>query len=88
MANYYENVYAKVTVPDFQNQWTNNTEAQAWREDAGASLSSAFGDVVDDIDADMSTLSVEIDETFSPPSGPGLSEYDTNSGYKFELERP
>lgn len=88
MANYYENVYAKVTVPDFQNYWTNNTEAQAWREDAGASLSSAFGDVVDDIDADMSTLSVEIDETFSPPSGPGLSEYDTNSGYKFELERP
>jgi len=73
MSNYYENVYAKVTIPDFHRYWTNNTESQAWREDAALAFIKAFDNVNDD--ADQTTLSTEIDESVDQNYEEGVNFY-------------
>ena len=95
MANYYENVYAKVTVPDFENYWTNNTEAQAWREDVGKSIGAAFENVNVEIQVDAVTLNAEIPEASVPFSMQGDVPFDASglfedpsNNYDLQLERP
>ena len=85
MANYYENVYAKVTVPDFERYWTNNTESEAWRQDVGISLGKAFENVINDIDS--SNLNTEIPEDVDTES-PGIYEYNNSTDYQRKLRRP
>lgn len=91
MSNYYTDIYAPVTIPSFVQFWTNNTEAQAWREDAGKSLSSAFKkssiNLNMDINASINHANIDI-----PPGGSmyiKLDGMDAYQGYDsgIELER-
>ena len=67
MSEFYQNVYAPVTVPSFVRFWTNNSESQAWSEDMGKMIGGAMKKVGNDID----DLAAKIQDTeiSVPPAG-------------------
>jgi hypothetical protein len=84
MSEYYKNVYGPVTVPSFAQFWTNNTEAQAWREDVGASLESAFVSLATDSDVSESVANSEIDLNADPnEAGPALERHRLYSNHSY-----
>jgi hypothetical protein len=91
MSNYYTDIYAPVTIPSFVQFWTNNTEAQAWREDAAVGLSAAFKQTSINLNMDID-VSIEHANIDIPPGGSVYIEVDGTDAYQgydsgIELER-
>lgn len=94
MSEFYQNVYAPVTVPSFVRFWTNNTESQAWSEDMGKMIGGAMKKVGNDID-DLAGK-IKDTEISLPPAGeinidiyletPGYDPYFEEYGASTRLE--